>query len=76
MKKIKIVYDLNGNRNVITFNTQSQSLNWHSIMEENYPNSFKVFGVYEPRTLKEKIEWRLRVLKNDIGLKLGKKSIL
>lgn len=76
MRKIKVVYNLDSNKNVVTFNTQSQISNWHSIMEENYPATFKVLAVYELRTLKDRIKWRLRVLKNDIRLKLGRKSIL
>lgn len=76
MIKIKVFYTLYGNKNKIVFKGDSQYFNWQETMRESFSNNFNVLGIENKRGLWEKIEWRLRVWRNDIGLKLGKRSTL
>lgn len=73
---IKVDYYLYNNKNRIMFCGFSQYANWQVAMLNNFPTDFKIVSVKEPRSFKEKISWKIKLLKNDIGLKFGKRSIL
>lgn len=73
---IKVDYYIYNNKNRITFCGFNQYQNWQTAMKDEFPTDFKIASVKEPRSFKEKISWKIKLLKNDIGLKFGKRNIL